>query len=287
MGKTEPLLEVPNVEPDAMSPDGNHIAVIEDEKAIKIIHVNSGREVAVLPSEEKIWPRSDAIFSSDGNYFAVYQHPYLTVVNFADGYRQVTMDIPESLQSRQTLPMQFSSSGDRLLSRGEGMAWLHNPKTGELLKTFVEPKRFVSKRVYMDKALGFLEDVSNTLVNVAANFTDYAKEPPQLRCAFTSDDRQIVTIADGRLIRVWDAFSGKSLKTKEFDSPISIELSPNGTYGFIRDKAQLVDIRAAKVIGQYSLSKVPDCRFTFSDDSSGIYFRERESVYYLPITSSK
>jgi WD40 repeat protein len=281
-GKTEPIIEFRDYRLTAISPDGSHITVRDKRNDKKIIHVDSGKEVGVFSGQK--------VFSPNGNRIAAG----LTVVNLADGYHQVVMYIPDSMKNSVVIPVQFSADGSRLLSRSKGRVLLHDADTGELLATFVESKRLVSRDVHISGPLGFVNGILGDAVNLASNFTDSAKEAPWLDCAFAANDTQVLTIAMDQLIRVWDARSGKLLRTIEISGEESdypkynrVILSPNGAYAYITRDRRFWDIAAGRMIGQYRSSGISIDNSAFSNDGEDLYFWNDDAVYYLPIHANQ
>ena len=137
-----------------------------------------------------------------------------------------------------------------------------------------------------------------SVVDFAGRFTDRFKNQPVLEGAFPASGRQVFTLTEGRLLRIWDFKSGRSLQTIEPAYPhrrsapgrwilTSITLSDNGEYAFFADPhngvGELWEIATGRQLRQYPhLLQRNWPQVHIPGDGSCVYIVEGRTVTRLP-----
>ncbi len=229
-GKESPLLSMPG-RIAGISPDGRFIVVQTTLQESSLVDVASGTSLGVYSGSD-----CDAApcFSNDNRRAAVCHYPHTSIIELTPPYRTIT--IPYDGGGGR--PYCFSPDGALLLSGGPGCVWLHDSTTGKQVQRFVETARFNDR--YQNRREGFWNAAAGMASDFAGKFTDRFKRKPWPRAAFSRQGAEIVTIAGENLIRVWDARSGKELRSIECNLSEArdaqgmmnnlVALSPNGDY---------------------------------------------------------
>lgn len=286
----EPILKV-TAEMLDFSPNGEYVVAKSPDGTLSLLHVSTGHTLAELPKESQ-YSDGYAVFAPDSSRAALYNgyNNYIVVHLSGETVTETPMDLPFGTWFSSQC---FSPDGTRLLSTTTKRAWLHESDTGRLLHTFVEPQQLRSVYVGVPSVMGIKMPFLNYLGDMAGNFTNLANSEPQLHGAFIDDGARVLTVAETQMIRVWDAYTGRSLHT--IFPPVSnarneyggiankIILSRNGTFALCLNSfdgdATLWDVSAGKQVRRFENWPKEYYNEFVSDDGRRVYVTFGSSLY--------
>ena len=226
----------------AISPDGKYLIVQANDKEACLYDTEKGSILCLYTVEDKQdYPHyMPAAFSDDGKRVAVNNTQTVEVTDLSGDYPRRTMALPPGTDKRVWFSgLVFSPDGRRLLCAGANCARLFDADTGALLHSFEETERFAYP---YPEGNGFLGSLLMFAKDWAGMVTDRFKYDNRLEIAFADGGSRVITHTAGQVIRVWDAQSGKLLRTVRTGLPEKrnaegrinnrIALSENGHYAF-------------------------------------------------------
>jgi hypothetical protein len=302
-----PLFKVKG-EPLALSPVGRYLVVevpknlpapgsgtsrdarYDPDTKIYVIEVESQQVVA--QSESYRFSRV-AAFSPDTHYFAFYYRGNLKIMDIVSGFTEKMLSIP-GVDRFYAYHLCFASDSKRLLVSGLGQADVFDASTGAHIVTLKETDRFLERHGSNDD---FLSRAGTIAGDYIGSYTNLLKGPPLIRAAFAKDGAQVITIAENMLIRVWDAESGRLIRTIDPKLPEqrddrngsinnAIALSGNGAYaltynedGF--DTGTLWDLEKGVKIRCYTFEGASHIEAAVSEDGTKVYAMINGDLHYL------
>ena len=225
----------------AVSPDARYLAVQTEDRQACLYDAETDRVAAVysVREDEEGQRYMNAVFSDDGKRLAVNTTEAVEVTELSDGFPRRTLASNRNTRS-YSLILRFSPDGTRLLEGGVNCAWLHDAASGALLHTFEETERFANRYSY--RGGGFLSSLAESAKDWAGLLTDRFKQGEMVGVTFVEDGARVVTHTAGQVIRVWDAESGRMLRSVHTELPEKrngdgrinnqIMVSENGRFAF-------------------------------------------------------
>ena len=192
----------------------------------------------------------------------------------------------------------FSPDGAYFVTAGIGKANVFDSETGEEVRTFVETEKVASRHGARDH--GFLDTALRFGKNLVGRFVTDSPGPPRITVGFSEGGEQLITLAEGQILRVWDITSGNLVRTihtglpekRNADGEINNELflSANGAYAFAYNRdgfapATLWEVATGRRIRRYDLPPSSGSHHTqcaITDDGSKIYANLKDGLYILP-----
>ena len=295
---SEPIREVPG-SPRGLSPDGRHCVVQHPSNGpFHLVEIDSGRTCASIPAEKEM-PYNEVFFPPNSRYVAVHAPDQLTVIHLENEYTQVDIDVPVKYESfpRQTMfhSISFSPDGTYFVFQGlDGYVKLYSSSTGEVVRTFTEPDMVAARQESPPD--GFLEAAASFGKRLIGRIVTLNPVTPKITSGFSADGKQLITMASGQILRVWDIQSGDLLRTirtglaevrnarGELNNHLA--LSPDGAYAFAYnsdslDLAELWEISTGKLVRHYDLPRKKIDEAVVTDKGTGIYLRIDEELYAL------
>ncbi len=226
----------------AISPDGRLLVVQTDDKESCLYDAENDRVLSLFTVEfEGDYPRyMPASFSDDGKRVAVNTTRSVEVTDLSGDYPRRTMASPPEKEGSigEGTPL-FSPDATRVLCSGNNCARLFDAGSGALLHTFEETERFAFP---YPEGYGFFGNLFTMAKDWAGVVTDRFKYNNRVETLFMDGGSQVVTFTAGQIIRVWDAESGRLLRTIRTGLPEKrnaegrinnqITLSSNGRFAF-------------------------------------------------------
>ncbi len=294
----EPIREVPG-SPRGLSPDGRHCVVqYPSNGPFHLVEIESGRTCASIPAEKEM-PYNEVFFPPNSRYVAVHAPDQLTVIHLENEYTQVDIDVPVKYESfpRQTMfhSISFSPDGTYFVFQGlDGYVKLYSSSTGEVVRTFTEPDMVAARQESPPD--GFLEAAASFGKRLIGRIVTLNPVTPKITSGFSADGKQLITMASGQILRVWDIQSGDLLRTirtglaearnarGELNNHLA--LSPDGAYAFAYnsdslDLAELWEISTGKAVRHYNLPPKKIDEAVVADKGTSIYLRSDEELYVL------
>lgn len=270
--------------PRGISPDGRYCMMQQPENGpVRLVEVDSSRTCAVIESEKE--GRARVIFSSDNRMAAIYfSNGGTTFISLEEPHAQRTIKGGNGLV--------FSPDGNFYALLGTGEAKLYDIATDALVHTFVEPEKV--EQHYERPPEGFLETAGRFGRNIIGTFVPAHKESPFVNCAFSEDGKQLITMASGKLLRVWDVKSGKLVRTIRTGLAAErneqgyirnyVTLSRNGKYAFASnqdgfDASSLWDLSTGRRIAKEYLPRGEIRHISVADNGSAVYMAIGERLY--------
>ena len=281
-----PLITVPGVS-QGLSPDGRFCATQHPrtEGPVYLVNVDSGKTLAVIDHEKM--GSATVVFSPDSRFVAVLASEETTFLSL-DNER-----VRRTVKRRAHLI--FSPDGNYYVTQwGYGRATVYESSTGEAVHTFEEQEKVAARHSRPPRNI--LERAENFGRNLLGRVVTVAPATPMLTCGFAADGTQLITLAEGQILRVWDICSGKLLRTIRTRLPEQrdargqinnhLVLSPNGAYAFAYNSdgfavATLWETATGRAIIRHNLpaAKVKD--IAVLDDGTGVYMSLEDGLYFL------
>lgn len=291
----EPIREIEGNR-QGISPDGRYCAVQHPSPGgpVRLVDIDSGAECVVIAPESKD-SYAFVVFSPDNRFMAVFMRGQITLVSLESGFPQ--RGVQAQGDGDYTIGA-FSPDGNYFVLPGTGRARIFASESGEEVRTIIEPEKIANR--YGDSDRGFLDTAWRFGKNLVGRFVTDNPSTPQITVGFAEGGKQLITMAEGQILRVWDIASGKLLRTLYTGLPeernargaINNELflSENGAYAFAYNKdgyapAELWEVATGKGLRRYDLPPVGADnwpRAAITDDGSRIYVELNDELYILP-----
>ena len=232
-GNPEPIASIDGCPLD-LSPDGRFFVIRNTYNTgpVTVIEAESGKPCAVVPHQED--KRAEILFSPDSRHLAVYLNKRLTLVTLEGDYPKKDILLPEDTHYYFAGPfLAFSPDGKGLITQLLlGEAILFDTESGRVVRRFVEPERFVDPRERTwDSDEGIWEQAQHLAGSVWDRIWGAPKVTPLITGAFCLDGSQVITMAAGQILRVWDAASGEAVRTIRTGLPARYN-----NYGYIHNE---------------------------------------------------
>nr|BDD45876.1 hypothetical protein 5 [Candidatus Hydrogenedentota bacterium] len=318
--KDEPLLKVKG-SPLAVSPDGRYLVVIlekggaysrrrgvsqedYDEYLQKNSNENNTVHVVDVKTKEAVLSydlnspsQARAFFSENGQYLVLNQSGVLTILDIEAGFSEKVLSIPGK-ERVGIYSICFSPDDKQLLTSGYGQADIFDVATGKHISTFKETSKIIPDYKWQDRNPDFMKRLENKVRNFVGQYTDRLKDKriPSIYAKFAKNGGQVITVAESRLIRVWDTETGRLIRTIEPELPETrdsdgmignvIILSDNGAYALSYnrrglDSGTLWDLEKGIKIRCYTFEGTQRMSAALSEDGRRVYALIDDDLHYL------
>ena len=284
----------------ALSPDGRYFVVqkSEEPRTVSLVETATGKACIVIPQEGNY--RHHALFSPDSRYLAVSSGKWLNMVALDKEYAKKIFTLPQDAYPNIFQEIAFSPDGNSFLTEGlYGEAIMFDTESGSELHRFAEEEQVLERRrrenqnsggSILDRAKRYAESLMN----------DYWYKPtcrPQVRAAFSEDGSQVITMAAGQILRVWDVESGEEVRVirtglpERYNADDRIDnrifLSANGACAFACNTdgfgtASLWDVSTGTLIAPIEVPEGKIMNVAVADDGSMVYMQIDGDLWFLP-----
>ena len=227
------------MESAAFSPDGTKIVTACRDKTVRIWDTESGKELKKIEWDTFFSKVHSAAFSPDGKRIITADSEGVTQLWDAESGEEL-MVLKDATGAVSTAS--FSPDGKKIV-RAHSFApiRIYDTESGQVLKTMTKPNRGGhslatfspdGKRIVAVYGPGNDEDGYVIQIFDAESgkvLIETEKNRFWIRCvAFSADGKKIVSIGNDPYTRIWNAESGKLLRTLQYTTGSSAAFSPDG-----------------------------------------------------------
>ncbi len=281
---------------EGFSPDGRYVVSRDNATPvyISVTHVDSARVVAYLPSGNR-WGR--AVFSPDGKLLALWHDDTITIIAMEEHYPQRTL--AKATSDRPVTPRAFSRDGKLLMCAGRGEARVIDVQTRAQLGRMQEPERFRRRISRPHEVFGVTIPFLHVAEDYAARHIRHLRNEPWLQPFFIGEGVRAGTVANERLIRVWDTHTGQLLHTMAPEISERrddwgqmrhrVVLSDNGAFALFYNPLDyepptLWDVNTGHLVRKFDISMRGYDPVAVADNGAGFYLTDRKGLYFLPVS---
>ncbi len=305
--KEEPLLKVKG-SPLAVSPDGRYLVIKQNKGSTYSPSTGTAHVIDVTTKKpvisfDSIHSAFSPVFSEDGRYLALCHSGILKILDIEAGFAENILFVPDK-RTIYANSISFSPDSKRLLTSERSQAIVFDVATGRHIRSFKETAQVVPDYEWKSSNPGFLKTVENTVRDFAGLYTDRLKEKriPAINAKFSKNGAQVVTVAENRLIRVWDTETGRLIRTidpklpetRNADGSIGniVKLSGDGAYALTYNKrgldaGTLWDLEKGTKIRCYTFQGTQRMSAALSEDGTRVYALIDGDLHFLSGASEK
>lgn len=219
----------------ALSPDGNLVVYLDEQKNLRVWDIPQGQVAAVLQGDSPRWP----VFSADGKWVAAIQSHWYYYDNIRV-WEVRTGKIVNALggPDNDLTDLSFSADGQFIVGAGGGSAWIwdRHPGTAPETITFYTSAIVDNLNIYTQTVSTAALSPDNQIVAIGA--TEHTvwlydrqsqRELHQLeghsssihRLRFSPDGKILLSLDEDGVIILWDVASGQRLnQMADYTGPI-------------------------------------------------------------------
>ncbi|HOH30918.1 MAG TPA: hypothetical protein PLC40_14665, partial [Candidatus Hydrogenedentes bacterium] len=172
----------------------------------------------------------------------------------------------------------------------------YDVEQGAKIHTFTEPSRFLTADEEREEDM--VSGVLHQTTEVAGRFTDSFKETPRLSGAFSAAGNHVITMAAGKVLRVWDAKSGAMLHAIETELPEKRnaegcinnlwKCSENGAWAFAYNadhfaEGTLWEVGTGRLVQRMLLPEGTIEDVAVADNGTALYFHVEKDIHVVPV----
>jgi len=280
---------------NALSKDGRYLIYNSDPHGkVFLGQVDTGQYVPLVEQEEEEIAYVE--ISPDNKYVAVGAVDALKLITLEEGRVKQSSDLETMTCPHHQTSLCFSPDGTRLLFMRPGEAFLYDVEQGAKIHTFTEPSRFLTADEEREEDM--VSGVLHQTTEVAGRFTDSFKETPRLSGAFSAAGNHVITMAAGKVLRVWDAKSGAMLHAIETELPEKRnaegcinnlwKCSENGAWAFAYNadhfaEGTLWEVGTGRLVQRMLLPEGTIEDVAVADNGTALYFHVEKDIHVVPV----
>ncbi|HOC69124.1 MAG: hypothetical protein BWX80_01214 [Candidatus Hydrogenedentes bacterium ADurb.Bin101] len=278
---------------NALSKDGRYLIYNSDPHGkVFLGQVDTGQYFLLAEQEEE--EIAYVQISSNNRHVAISTVGALKLITLEEGRVKRSSDLETMTCPHHQTGLCFSPDGTRLLFMRPGEAFLYDVEQGAKIHTFTEPSRFLP--AYREEEEGMVSGALHQTKEVAGRFTDSFKETPRLSGAFSAAGNHVITMAAGKILRVWDAKSGVMLHAIETELPQKRntegyinnlwKCSENGAWAFAYNadhfaEGTLWEVGTGRLVQRMPLPEGAIEDVAVADDGSALYFHAEKNIHVV------